>query len=118
MSIERYAILKAADQIETRPETFNFCETGIPHDCGSPGCALGWIGHFASTPVAGSVLDVAVDFLRLGDHVDADAVFYERMSRLQYGWRDNAHDCAKTLRLYADAHHPRANIPNGYGMPS
>jgi hypothetical protein len=47
------SIMKAAEQIEQWPDSFKFMATGIPKKsggninfCGSPGCALGWIGFF------------------------------------------------------------------------
>jgi hypothetical protein len=40
------AIMKAADQVETHPESFDFWVNDIPERCGSPGCALGWIGFY------------------------------------------------------------------------
>lgn len=49
----RQAILLAALQVEKNPGTFLFTHGGVPrgpgkniHECGSPGCALGWIAAF------------------------------------------------------------------------
>lgn len=51
------AILKAADHIEKEPHLYNFYCNRVP-DCGTPGCMLGWIGHFMG--LTGSVYnDVA-----------------------------------------------------------
>ena len=47
----REAILAAADHIETYPKKFSFASVEVPsrRSCGTPGCALGWIGHFAGS---------------------------------------------------------------------
>lgn len=42
----RAALLKAADQIEQNPESYNFKTNDKPDGCGSPGCILGWVGAF------------------------------------------------------------------------
>lgn len=45
MTTIRQAILQAADHIEKNPCDFNFYSVDKP-ECGTPGCALGWIGVF------------------------------------------------------------------------
>lgn len=108
------AIMKAADQIEEAPASFNFMSTRIPDRCGSPGCALGWIGLFAGRPKGvqwWSFAAVATHVLGLPDSTD----FYHRMDDLtpfvrrltgeSWQWRDNAKDCARNLRLYANKYH-------------
>lgn len=119
MSIQRYAILKAAEHIEARPADFLFTWGDIPLRCGSPGCALGWIGHFAGFGRFDSYMDVAVEFLGLEGWLVADSVFYERVSKLMHGqkWFHSAPLCAQGLRLFADKYFPRPTVPNGYGMP-
>jgi len=103
------AIMKAADQIETNPETFSFSATRIPgKDCGTPGCALGWIGHFSGGNRKLSFLSVPP---QLGlDGYDGDGDFYYRMKVLCRGgdssaWKFSASKCAETLRLYAEKYH-------------
>jgi len=115
----REAILKAADSIEQNPKLFNFGSCYAPNtDCGTPGCALGWIGLHAGMAIntrgdrigkfVGSLDGVAN--LTIGDK---DAfTFYFRMSKLESLWKSSASMCAKTLRFYADKYHPVDNIPS------
>lgn len=96
----RTAILKAAHQVEMRPETFNFMETRPPKDCGSPGYARGWIGFFTGGE---AYKETAQNVLGMHHYK-----FYDRMTELSDNWRENAADCATGLRLYADRYHPAA----------
>lgn len=118
----REAILKAADHIERNPLDFDFWKTGVPGSCGTPGCALGWIGHFmGETNYFNDVCDVMglgitkphlpergeFDFYRRMDKIEGPAVLHGK-------WTNSAELCARTLRLYADKYHPaesRAVIP-------
>ncbi len=105
----REAILKAADHIERNPRMFNFDEVVVPGNCGTPGCALGWIGHFSG---------VRPTDLQIWAFVNRDVckpilgmpagTFYDRMDELhgQTTWRHSAAECAFALRLYADKYHP------------
>lgn len=97
----REAILKAADSIEKHSELFNFSSTVIP-DCGTPGCALGWIAFHRLEAQHSSGMTWIPD--KPVEHSDLD--FYRRMDGLQSNWKYNAVDCAKALRLYADKYHP------------
>ena len=112
MSI-REAILKAADHIESRPRDFNFGSVLVPHSCGTPGCALGWIGYFSSECKRGETIESAyredhpVAVLGLSSQAD----FYRRMDSMREthghrGWRTSASDCARLMRFYADKYHP------------
>ena len=104
----REAILKAADYIEVHPAEFNFMSISIPKGgCGTPGCALGWIGHFAN--IRSGIDKAAKKALGLADQVD----FYRRMDIMLCGsypgpttWRQDPKECARALRLYADRFHP------------
>lgn len=123
----RQAILKAADHIERNPSAFNFGAVRFPkpNDCGTPGCALGWIGVFAGLPDmyarsldrsdSWCVLRAAREVLGLPDKCHTDSVFYERMDEVAgTDWRHSAATCARALRLYADRYHPaesRSLIP-------
>jgi len=108
------AIMRAADHIERYPDQFDFSRVRVP-DCGTPGCALGWIGRFAGCPV-GHVIESIVDFekdtpckrLGLRDQV----TFYNRMRELtaRY-WAEDAATCAAGLRRYAQLYHAPA-VPN------
>ena len=115
----REAILKAADHIEAHPELFKFSETEIPHVCGTPGCALGWIGYFGLRLKDGynSFNDAAQNFLSLPAEKQARAIneyresacayaFYNRMEEFSNYWMHSAKECAYALRLYADKYHP------------
>jgi len=122
------AILQAADHIGSHPADFNFMAQHIPTGCGSPGCALGWIGYFAKIkPVAYySFADVAHDVLRLGLEskealwrYGAAHEFYDRIGDIckEFGllksdWMFNATACAMALREYAEKYHaPKSAIP-------
>ena len=133
------AIMKAADMVESNPDKFNFNATRVPDDCGSPGCALGWIGHFAGRPAKlryegyYGFSDVAISTLGLAaDASWATDIFYDRMDVLlsaQTGkgykvggklhdtaWRYDASVCASALRLYAVKYHAPAK-PAFTGLP-
>lgn len=106
----RQAILKAADHIERNPGQFNFMAAGVPHPCGSPGCALGWTGHFMGCTdgfnEVCSVMGLAITRPELPELGEFD--FYNRMDAINgdNGWRWEASKCAATMRLYADKYHP------------
>ena len=100
----REAILKAADSIEMNPELFNFSSTVLPsRDCGTPGCALGWIATYSDGACLtscgrGWLYDRVLDI--------NDSLFYNRMSAISFYWITSAEECAKALRAYADKYHP------------
>lgn len=100
------AIMKAADQIERKPDQFDFMSCNRPK-CGSPGCALGWIGVSADQTIRTVDGDfawtVAENFLQLPDPF----AFYSRMKGLcgSEQWKFSAPLCAATLRLYAEKYH-------------
>jgi hypothetical protein len=108
------AIMKAADKIESEPFRFNFGSTDFP-DCGAPGCALGWIGHFLGytetkyDSYPNGVLTVTKDLgVPAESHYDFNNLFYSRMEQLVRGWRAEANKCAQALRLYAAKYHAPA----------
>ena len=111
------AILNAAAFIEATPERFNFMECTIPraNDCGTPGCALGWIGAMAGLADPdeqfGGIAIVAGHH-RNEEHPPERSLlgidqldFYERMDALVPHWAKEASACAKGLRLYAEQYH-------------
>lgn len=109
------AIMKAADHIESRPDLFNFFQTVIPNYCGTPGCALGWIGHFygvnrfdfKGASFHGDVLCVGDQLLGTPQrNLHTNHPFYNRLDALNKGWRWRASECAIALRLYAGKYHP------------
>ncbi len=93
------AMLKAADQIESRPYTFNFMAYR-PADCGSPGCALGWISYFAKTP-EDQAHRGALHLLGFPTTGNGAFKFYDAMSRINSGWKRSAVQCSSALRQYA-----------------
>jgi len=103
------AIMRAADHIENHPNEFNFSSVWIPgtddeRSCGTPGCALGWIGHFAGVK---GLSEIEMPW-RLGfDGLWLDAVrnFYARMDALNRRWRRDSIACSGALRLYAEKYH-------------
>jgi hypothetical protein len=109
------SILKAADHIDRFPDEFLFCSTARPKGpgCGTPGCALGWIGTFSGYKhnrisfgaVAREVLQVPCEPLS-----DGDDEFYRRMEVLcgDDSWQRHAKECARVLRLYAVEYHSPA----------
>ena len=113
----RTAILKAADSIERHPELFDFDSTAIP-DCGTPGCALGWIA-FHLGEYAFNTMPHKWNTMKLGKALcltdEASGInwaglnFYRRLSCIVSGWKDDASLCAKALRLYADKFHPETD---------
>lgn len=111
------AIMKAADTIERNPDLFNFMSTNAPKpECGTPGCALGWIGFHAgykSAVAPDTMAGVAKDLLGL----DMSYQFYDRMYDLKGSkqWKYSANNCAAALRLYADRYH--AQKPAFTGIP-
>lgn len=103
------AILKAADHIERKPQLFDFERIPIPSRCGTPGCALGWIGWFYGRQ---RCMEADEGY----DGVGAVAVimglkagfdFYARMEALTGGfeWMRDAKECARVMRLYAEKYH-------------
>ena len=111
------AVLRAADHIERNPHLFDFNACGTPArtDCGTPACALGWIGHFLGIVPKTQELRSVADALGFGD---CGLGFYERMDEVygSYEWMISAAACAKGLRLYAARYlsPPKAVVPAGY----
>jgi hypothetical protein len=108
----RTAILKAADHIERNPKQFDYASVWQPDapNCGTPGCALGWIASFAKYKSSNKTFGcVARDLLGLlDDYGDGgDDAFYKRMGGIDEDWNRNARICAATLREYADKYHPK-----------
>jgi len=112
----RNAILKAADSIASSPHLFKFMTVQMPDNCGTPGCAIGWIifhsdisvRQFPSWATYKEPMLKAMGIKKSGD-------FYKLLDGLDgsLGWRHSAPICAKLLRLYADKYHPITNhIPS------
>lgn len=103
------AFARAADIIEARPHLFEYQQNGIPN-CRTPGCAIGWVGHFL-----GHKGDINVTHAILGTSV---ARFACRMDDLVGGltseidWRSSARKCAETMRLYAAKYHAQPKALN------
>jgi hypothetical protein len=120
----RDAILKAADHIERNPAEFRFASIAIPGGpgCGTPGCALGWIGAFGGLEAAchgfnrsaNEMLELPSEFLSGSLHGPTiEYAFYNRMDALcgSISWRVSASECARSMRLYADKYHPATDKP-------
>lgn len=102
------AILAAADYIERHPNDFCFYSREVPSNCGSPGCALGWIGVFAGAKAGTDVRDIAPAVLGV-----SEGEFYKRLTGLhnEHGfisgrwWTKYADACAVVMRMYAERYH-------------
>src|SRR5438477_13140114 len=96
-------ILQAAHVIEKEPYLFSYRQSRV-RSCGSPACAIGWIGFCAGeTELEKSEgLDDRTERL-LG--VDYWCTFEHRMSELDSKWNWSAANCATTLRAYAAKYH-------------
>lgn len=91
----RQAILSAAKTLEN-PRLWDWERCSIP-ECGSPGCAIGWILHHAGY----SPRESFAGFPDLAGCSEMD--FYRRMGDIDLHWKNNVSKC---LRLYADKYHP------------
>jgi hypothetical protein len=116
------AIMKAADSIRDNPGLFGFMQIGRPDpDCGSPGCAIGWIGYHMGFTTDGwytgvdggkyqsftdGLAAVAEAICPFDGYTVPDMRFYNRMDEINSKWRANAYECSKTLRGYATQYHP------------
>jgi len=109
----RNAILKAADHIEKNPNEFDFMAIGFPEpNCGTPGCALSWIGSFLGKRAECGVTWFPEEVLGI------EAIeFYYRMEGFDNNWRWRADACARALRCYADAYYPTTQ-PRHSGIPA
>ena len=95
------ATLATAKLFEQRPELFRFSETNIP-DCGTPGCAIGYIGYFMGhTGCISGEKTIGVD----------SGEFYDRMRPLAPFWIIDATTCARGLRLYAEKYLREDYVP-------
>jgi hypothetical protein len=105
------AIMRAADHIDRNPGDFQFTQGIVPHACGTPGCALGWVGHFLGTRQdtyhGVAEVDLELHTERWYGHVGPTFAFYNRMEKISGGrkWMDRAEECARCLRLYAEKYH-------------
>lgn len=95
------ATLATAKLFEQRPELFDYSQTLIP-DCGAPGCALGYIGHFMGH--TGEIDGEQTVRVGSGD-------FYNQMRSLAPNWIFSSVICAKGLRLYAEKYLRSDHIP-------
>lgn len=98
------AIMSAASHIERNPSDFDFFQIVTPNHCGTPACALGWIGFYL-----GERGDHRACLPSLGFTADADGAFdfYARMCDLagEVNWRKDAAIVSRILRLYAEKYH-------------
>lgn len=123
----RQAILMAADHIERYPHEFNFMASGRPDrpNCGTPGCALGWISTFAIEKTS-AFMGFSAACPALGIPENDHQEFYCRLSAAETNsvrtlgawsgspehwahktqWHRRPDVCAHVLRLYANKYHP------------
>lgn len=109
------AVMRAADHIERNPREFDFHSPALPMapGCGTPGCALGWIGYFGSVRGYGGCGDRVPLYLGLSEESHPQYAggrfkhptfaFYNRMDAV-FGsneWINSATACARAMRLYA-----------------
>lgn len=114
----REAILRAADMIELHPKQFDFMSIYVP-SCGTPGCAIGWIGCFMGirdTNRSDGKTNVGYVCAEAG--LPDSMEFYNRMDLIApRGWRRKAVLCAQGLRAYADKYHPADGCEEIRGIP-
>lgn len=109
-------IMAAADQIEKDPGSFKYSKPVVP-ECGTPGCAVGWIGTFANVAAGTCVTDVCRDVMgipgpedrsHLRYHVPYN-IFEQRMQDIHAGWRLPEH-VSGAMRRYAEIHHAHEKV--------
>ena len=105
----RNAILKAADSIERYPQLFDFDSIYPPNaDCGTPGCALGWIAyHLGIKDWIGAEDGRVYEELGIAKNCCFPRLDTVCDSSNPFDWKYSPELCAKTLRLYADKYHPQ-----------
>lgn len=116
------AIMKAADRIETHPKSFDFYSCDMPHPCGTPGCAIGWIAYYAGAK--SMAYFVSTQFPDGHFYVAMDSLVGESPrdqvgERVTWGpWTKDAKLCALGMRLFAEKHHaPRpVVVPDWHAM--
>lgn len=94
------AIMKAAHTLESDPRLWDWWSGFVPASCGTPGCALGWIGfHLGQKKGAGFYSQEAIG-------VDSFE-FYQRMRQIspEGAWKKSGKTAAAALRLYAEKYH-------------
>lgn len=116
----REAFYLAADHIERHPVEYDFCHAYSSPKYSHRGCALVWIGWFHGMQAEDHYATrVASDLLALPgrrlpyDLFSSEERFFARMSALErdHEWMQDAAQCARLLRRYADTYYPQADIP-------
>jgi hypothetical protein len=107
----RGAILSTAKLFEEKPDLWNWSNTQVP-DCGTPGCALGYIGTALEIPAGKAVVWVE-EVLGYKDIFSVQSKFYADMNDASrdYGWNLSASGASKALRAYADKYFPEVARP-------
>jgi len=110
------AIMKAADTIEQHPDWYDFDKNTKP-DCGTPGCMLGWIGHYSGVELTASEAEFpglytnrticAVGFDYSDIITESNKHFGPDLRQTQC-----AADAAKAMRFYAEKHFKPKGIPD------
>lgn len=116
----REAILRAADHIEMTPKRWDYWQTNVPSECGTPACAVGWIAYFVGG-YQGKTFSQACEKVLGVTH----ETFWRRMTRVycdevmcgkSLGGL-SAETIVQLLRLYADKYHP-AEQPKPSAIPA
>jgi hypothetical protein len=108
----RGAILRAADTIERDPGLWNWNNTDVPrNDCGTPACALGWIGFHLGIRryCAGSDLSASASVEQVSPVLmngSGSFAFYDAMREIDLEWRSTHAHIAPALRKFADRYFP------------
>lgn len=109
-------IMAAADQIEKDPGSFKYSNPTVPQ-CGSPGCAVGWIGSLAEVKPGTCVTDVCRDVMGIPgpqqrSHPRFHApynTFERRMDAIDCGWKQFDR-VGPAMRRYAEIHHAHEKV--------
>lgn len=116
----RTAILRAADHIARNPNDFNWKSVHVG-GCGTPACAVGWIGAFLGIPATGKYPNGAPYKENIETVAKAVGVhnmdFYRRMRGIDKDWRTEHARIAPALRAYADKYFPAEVIADPTHIP-
>lgn len=101
----RSAILRTAELFEREPGMFMFHNCDIP-GCGTPACALGWIGAYLGIR-AGEGIFLASEAM---GHADTGRFYSDMWTISPSGWRTTPQVLVKNLRAYADKFYPEQQL--------
>lgn len=107
------AVMRAADHIERNPHLFNFVRSYVP-DCNTPGCLMGWVGHFMGLRTGTLAWDGVARHFGIEKetgrwHAFDDLVRRELGDEGYLGYQWDVAVAAKFLRLYAAKYLPTSD---------